>query len=221
MKKLSPLQFTFYFISIAASILLLLASSFKWIDQDITEAWGFVTGAWCVWLVALENIWNFPIGLANSVFYFVLFFQARLFADAFLQVVYFILEIIGWYQWLRGGEKKTALKVSRTSLKTWGIVILFLTAGTVAIQWILIRVKGAAPFTDALTTSISLAAQFMMNAKLFENWHLWLIADVIYVWLYISRGLYLTSLLYFIFILLCFAGIRYWGAALKALNAKK
>lgn len=73
------------------SFVLLSASWFKWAPIDFTEACGFVTGAACVWLVTRGNIWNWPIGLANNLFFAVLFWRARLFADMGLQGVYLIL----------------------------------------------------------------------------------------------------------------------------------
>lgn len=89
---------------IGVSLLLIAASWWRWLPLDITEALGFATGAICVWLVTKGNIWNWPIGLANNVFFAILFWKARLFADFGLQGIYFVLGIYGWWKWLRGGE---------------------------------------------------------------------------------------------------------------------
>ena len=40
-----------------------------------TELAGFATGALCVWLVVRRNIWTFPVGIANNVFFIILFLQ--------------------------------------------------------------------------------------------------------------------------------------------------
>jgi len=94
----------------------LIASAwFKWLPLDLTEALGFATGAVCVWLVTKGNIWNWPVGLANNLFFAVLFWKARLFADFGLQGVYLMLGIYGWWEWLRGGENRTRLAISRSS----------------------------------------------------------------------------------------------------------
>ena len=92
-----------------------MAWTLSWI-----EIAGFVTGALCVWLVVRRNIWNFPIGLANNIFFWVLFMQAGLYGDAWLQVVYLVLGALGWYWWLHGGANRTALVVRRTPV--WGAI---------------------------------------------------------------------------------------------------
>src|SRR5258708_23426653 len=94
------------------SVALLTGSWLQVIPFTITEDLGFVTGALSVWLTVVENIWNFPIGIANDVFFFVLFWRAGLFADMGLQVIYILLGFQGWYLWQRGGKNKTTLRVS-------------------------------------------------------------------------------------------------------------
>jgi nicotinamide riboside transporter PnuC len=84
----------------------------------MTEALGFITGAVCVYLTLRENVWNFPIGLANNLFFLVLFLQGRLFGDAALQIIYVVLGIQGWYQWLFGGVNETP-RVARRLARRW------------------------------------------------------------------------------------------------------
>ena len=100
---------------------LLLGAWQGWLPLSITEALSFFTGAACVWLVAMENVWNWPVGIANSAFFLVLFADKRLFADASLQAVYIILGFLGWYWWLHGGERRTELPVTRagTAPRGW------------------------------------------------------------------------------------------------------
>src|SRR5215469_2111877 len=86
-------------------------------DQvSVSELLGFVTGAACVWLTVRTRISNFPVGIANSAFFLVLFATSRLWADSGLQVVYIALGFVGWWQWLHGGPQRTRLIVGRSSL---------------------------------------------------------------------------------------------------------
>lgn len=173
------------------------------------EAWGFATGGVCVWLVVREHEWNWPIGLANNLVFFVLFLRGRLFADMSLQVVYFALGIYGWWNWLHG-ERGERLPIHPTTRREWFALALTLPAGTVALREVLLAVNGAAPFWDALTTALSLAAQFLLCRKRLENWWFWIAADIVYVPLYLSRGLPLTAILYAVFLLMCLVGLRAW-----------
>ena len=71
--------------------------------MDPLELLGFATGGVCVWLAARENIWNWPVGIANNTFYLIVFWRAGLYADSGLQVFYFAIAVYGWWMWARGG----------------------------------------------------------------------------------------------------------------------
>ena len=195
---------------IALCAALLLCEWQKWLPLDLTEALGFATGAACVWLVTRGNIWNWPIGLANNVFFADLFWRTRLFADFGLQGVYFALGVWGWWHWLHGGANNSKLTASHTRRWEWLGIAVFLTLGTWGLRELLIAVNGAAPFWDAVTTTLCLAAQYLLCRKRIENWWLWIAADIIYVPLYLSRHLPLTAILYAGFIGLCIVGLIRW-----------
>ena len=182
---------------------------------SVLEAVSFVTGAVCVWLTVKENVWNFPIGLINTATFSVVFFQARLFGDAALQIVYFALGLMGWYLWLYGGDQRTALRVRRAGPEELAAVAAAVAVATL-IMWKTLRlVGGSASFADAATTSTSLGAQWLLNRKRLENWHLWIAVDLVYVPLYLSRGLNLTALLYAVFVVMAVMGLIQWRTALE------
>jgi len=112
--------------------------------------------------------------------------------------------------WLHGGKNRSPLKVSRASRAEWRVIAIFLILGTWGLREFLLMVNGSAPFWDALSTVICLAAQYLLCKKKIENWWLWITADLIYVPLYASKGLPLTSALYAGFVVLCILGIMRW-----------
>ncbi len=174
------------------------------------ELFGFVTGVLNVWLLARQKIWNWPVGIANNVAYLIVFVTSGLYGDAGLQVVYIALGIYGWWLWLRG-TGRDALPVSRTSPQLWAILIVLTPAAGLMLKWFLTRfTDSTVPAWDAATTALSLAATYGQCRKLLESWWLWIIADLIYIPLYIYKGLRLTSLLYAVFLLLCIFGLRSW-----------
>jgi nicotinamide mononucleotide transporter len=177
----------------------------------LTEVLGFVTGGFCVWLAVREHVATWPIGIANNAFFFVLFWQGRLFADAWLQVVYMALGVYGWWTWLRGGSQAAPRKITRTLSSEWLGIVVVVPLAVWGLREVLIAVQGAAPFWDSLTTVLSLAAQFLMCRKRLEHWFIWIAADLIYIPLYLSRDLALTAVLYFVFLVMCVVGLRQWG----------
>ena len=66
-----------------------------------------------------------------------------------------------------------------------------------------------------MTTALSLAAIFLQSRKYLDNWYYWIVADIIYIPLYLTKNLPLTALLYLIFIAMCIAGITTWTRTLK------
>ncbi|MFZ2490364.1 MAG: nicotinamide riboside transporter PnuC [Thermoanaerobaculia bacterium] len=192
------------------SAALFTATAMSWWPIPAIEVFGFVTGGICVWLVVRENLWNWPIGAANSVIFFVLFWQARLFADAGLQILYFVLNVYGWFHWLRGGTNHGTLAISRAPRLQWLVIAALVPFAVLGLREGLIAVNGAAPLFDSITAVLSLTAQFMQTRKQIEHWLFWIAADLIYIPLYVARDLPLTAALYAVFLLMCLVGWRDW-----------
>jgi nicotinamide mononucleotide transporter len=180
-----------------------------------SELLGFATGLLCVALVVRQHIANWPVGIVNVLLLMVTFWTAGLYADAGLQVVYVLLGGYGWWQWARGAGD-SALPVRRTRAGEWYGQA---AAGVVAtlVLYLLLRsvLHSTVPVADAITTTLSLLATYGQSRKLLENWWLWIAADVIYVPLYAYKHLYLTTVLYVVFLALCVAGLRAWQRDLR------
>ncbi|GAC1411703.1 MAG: nicotinamide riboside transporter PnuC [Candidatus Velthaea sp.] len=179
------------------------------------EIAGFITGAISVWLAVRENIWNWPIGIANNVLYVIVFFNARLYADMSLQVVYVAISSWGIYQWRRGGGARRGLRVRHAAARELIGLALAIAAGSAVMATYLARINDAAPLLDASTAIASLGAQYLLARKFLENWYLWIAVDIVSVGLYLSRGLSLTALLYAIFLMMCIAGAVSWRKSLS------
>ncbi|MGI5144364.1 nicotinamide riboside transporter PnuC [Streptomyces sp. CA-106110] len=180
------------------------------------ELLGFATGAACVWLTVRARIANFPVGIANNLFFLVLFWSVQLYADAMLQVVYLMLAAVGWWTWLRGGERRSARLMGHASARSVVVLLLLAVPATWGLTVVLTRAQDIAPFWDALTTALSLAAQWLLNTKSYENWYFWIAADVVYIPLYFAKVLYLTGIVYVLFLTMCLLGLRSWHRELAA-----
>jgi nicotinamide mononucleotide transporter len=179
------------------------------------ELLGFVSGILTVALAVAQRVSTFPVGIANNVFFFVLFADADLFADASLQIVYAVLSAAGWWSWLRLGPGRTELDVSGASPRLLALTAAGVIACAVVLVPVLRAAGDSAPALDGITTAMSLGAQLLLNLKKLETWYVWMAVDVVYLPLYLSRDLYLTALVYAVFLGLCVAGLGQWRGALR------
>ena len=172
---------------------------------------GFATGIACVALTVRAHIWNFPMGILNSLVLGLVFLDQRLFSDASLQILFIALSIQGWIVWTRGGSSsEPELPVRRTGRSEWIYLLVFTGLAWLALWRLMILAKGAAPPIDALITSMSLSAQWLLNRKHLDNWIWWVVVDLVSIPLYASRGLPLIALLYVAFLGMCVAGWVSW-----------
>src|SRR5260221_7152918 len=179
------------------------------------ELAGFVSGALCVWLLVRQNIWNWPIGIANNVVYVIVFYKSGLYADSGLQFVYMAIALYGWWNWLHGGVNHAELKVPRASATGILGYLAIAAVATGVLYWLLRHTPSNVPFADGLTTALFLTAQYMMSRKVVENWWFWIIGDVLVIGLYTYKHLYLTSALYLVFTAMSVAGLLEWRKAAR------
>jgi nicotinamide mononucleotide transporter len=170
-----------------------------------------------VLLAIRESPWCWPFGIANATLFLVVFAHARIYSNATLQGVYVVVSVYGWYEWLHGGKDHGRLAVSRASVRwLFGLAAAGMIASVAVGLLLRHRTDAALPFPDAATTAFSLVAQWMATRKWLENWLVWIAVDVAYVAMYVSQGLYPTSGLYAIFLVLAFFGFREWRASMRA-----
>ena len=170
------------------------------------------------------SCWQLPTNITPAIvnvgLYIIVFYESKLYADTGLQVIYVVLNAYGWYHWLYGGKNRTELPVSRTSARLWLLLATLGAIGTALIGTLLSRKTDAAlPYIDAMTTSTSLVAQWMMTRKLLENWLIWVAVDVVYIGMYIYKSLYVTAVLYLIFLVLSALGFVQWRRSIREREA--
>lgn len=179
--------------------------------NDWLEATAVAFGIISVYLSVRQNIWSWATAIVNVLLYFLVFRQAKLYADMGLQLVYFALSVYGWYEWLYGGTNRTVLKVSRATPKMSLVLATVVMVSVAVLGTLFARATDAAlPYLDSTTASTSLAAQWMMTRKVLENWAVWIAVDVVYVGMFIYKSLYLTAGLYAVFIVLAAMGWAQW-----------
>jgi nicotinamide mononucleotide transporter len=170
-----------------------------------------------VFLTTRQVIWCWPLGMVSVTLYAAVFVEARLYADAGLQGLYFALMAYGWWAWRRRGDQGTELAVTRTSRRMRVALAAAAMLGGIALGQTLTRFTDASlPFVDSLLTSFSIAAQWMQTRKLIESWVVWLVVDVCYVGMFLYKDLDLTAGLYAVFLVLAVMGLAEWRRTMPA-----
>lgn len=175
------------------------------------ELFAAVLGVIAVWLTVKQNPWCWPIGLVMVLLYSWIFYEVKLYSDMLLQLVYAVLQLYGWWQWTRPDHVEDARQVSSLAA---GQVFTGLGAGLLAslglgaamAHW----TDAAQPWLDAALTGFSLVAQVWMAQKRVQCWALWVVLDVVFVGLFLYKGLYLTAALYALFTLIAVRGWLQW-----------
>ncbi len=174
------------------------------------ELLSFVLSVITVVLNIRQNHWAWLFAILSSAGYAVVFLQSKIYGDMALQYMFIAVSLWGWYQWRHGGEQHDALKVSRLSPKGFGWSAVAWLVLFPACTLVLKQTDTDVPYIDAFLTAGSLVGQFLLSKKKIENWHVWIAVDIIYVGLYIHKGLLLTALLYAVFVVLAILGLREW-----------
>ncbi len=188
------------------------------------EFFGLVSGVVAVVLSSLANIWSWPLGIINVTLSFFLFFQVQLYPDMFLQVFFFVTNVLGWWRWAHPnpGEEDTRkqLKVSFLPFRKLMIYTLISIAGTFAMAlfaknlhtWfpMVFTQPSASPYMDSFITVMSVMATFLMIQKRVECWIIWVLVDIVATYLYFIRDIKFYSLMYFAFCIIAIFGFLNW-----------
>ena len=189
-----------------------------WLSSNLTEFLGAFLGLVYIILSVRQNIFTWPVGVASSILYVIVFFEARFYANTLLQFYYVGMGIYGWYYWLKGKRDNPSgqLPVSRLTtsegtklgalvIPLIGLIYYILSAFT----------DSPVPFMDAVTTSLSIVGTWMLARKILFNWIVWIVADLAAAGLYLYRGLYPTAILYLVYTILAVYGYLEWKKSVQ------
>jgi nicotinamide mononucleotide transporter len=170
-----------------------------------------------VGLLVRRSIWNYPFGMAMVTLYCVIFWQARLYGEAGLQVFFFVVQGWGWWLWARAGGLAQSVAVEWMGWPARLAALALVAASALGIGWAMATFTDAAlPYADATIAGASVVAQILLALRRVENWALWIAIDVLSVAVYIDRALYLTAGLYVVFLGLAVAGLVQWARAARS-----
>ena len=184
------------------------------------ELAGLVFGLLCVWFLIKQNILTWPLGIIYVLISFVIFIEAKLYADFILHIFFLVLNIYGWYHWVKPSNEssndKLQLAVTNASaLQMIGVMVLsaigILVSGRLLVEY----TDASLPYWDSTTSILSIGAMWLTAQKKIQNWLLWLVVDVLATGIYYYKGLYFYCILYLVYIGMAVAGYLSWQRSMK------
>lgn len=187
------------------------------------EIVGSLLGVIAVALMIRQHLLAWPLGMIQVVVYGWIFYQAKLYSDTLLQGFFFVILGYGWWRWWRGevdGQVRTELPVTRLSNRgRWGYLALgaLATFGWGALMDF--KTDAVLPYWDAFILAFSLLSQWLQARKRLENWIGWTVVNSVAVGVYLSRELYVTAVLYALFLGMAIAGWRSWRKSFLSVSS--
>lgn len=176
-----------------------------------TENAAAALGLLNVGLLVRRSIWNYAFGIGSVALYGYVFFTARLYSDAMLQIYFFIMQFYGWWNWLHGRNRDGLARIETLTVFERTVFGTLTLAVAIVLGWAFrTYTNAAAPFMDATLAATSVTAQYLLSVRKLENWMLWIAVDAVYIGLYYWKGLFSTSVLYAVFLVLSVAGLAEW-----------
>lgn len=189
--------------------------------QHWLEIAGVVTTVLGIWLTTRRLLICWPITLAADIIYLIVFYRARLFSDALLQLFFVAFTLYGWWHWWCGIREEGEVCVEPLNFRGWLLGLAAGAAGAALLGGLMVHVGAALPHLDATLTSYSLVASWWGARKHTANWWLWIVVDIIYVGEYLYKDLYLTALLYAGLVAIAIFGLLEWRDASGSQHEKR
>lgn len=184
----------------------------------IIEIIGAVIGLIYLYLEYKANVWLWPVGIVMSIFYVVIFFHGKFYADAAIYLYYIGANAYGLFLWTRSRKKPIEETGTTAELAITHVPakrILPLAAVTVVLWMILYGIlktvtDSPIPLGDAFTTAVSIVAMWMLAQKYLEQWLLWIVVNIVSTILYFWKGLYPTGVLFIVYVVVAVLGYFRW-----------
>ena len=164
-----------------------------------------------VGLLVRRSIWNYPFGIAMVILYARIFFDAKLYSDAGLQIFFLVVQAYGWWYWLQRRDDEGLVIVRTLTAKqalAYGSAAI---VGVPLLGGVMDRFTDASlPYWDASIAVLSVIAQILLARRRLENWLVWIVVDLLAIGLFWTKGLYPTAVLYGVFLAMATAGYFNW-----------
>ncbi|MBT5858864.1 MAG: nicotinamide mononucleotide transporter [Flavobacteriales bacterium] len=163
-------------------------------------------------LAAKENIWCWRAAFISVCCYIFICFTAKLYPETGLQVFYLIMAVYGYFMWNKSDKEqiKEWSEYKHLFIILIGAILTFFMG-----FYFTTYTNSQMPIVDSFTTVFSVISTYMVTKKVLGNWLYWVVIDAVSVYLYYSRDLHLTSLLFVVFTIIAIFGYFAWIKKMK------
>jgi nicotinamide mononucleotide transporter len=167
----------------------------------------------CVILTIKRNILSWPVSIIGIIFYIFVFLEQKLYSDFIIQFIFLFQSISGWIFWKNNLEEESELVTKVETLSDFYLLYWFVIG---IFSWIFLAISmkkytdASLPWVDSFVAIWSLIANWLLAKRKIESWIIWIIVDVIYIFLFLYKGLYASTILYSILLILAYQGLKNW-----------
>jgi nicotinamide mononucleotide transporter len=180
-----------------------------WQAQSILEEVAVVAAIVYLLLAIRENIWCWLFAFISTAIYIYLFHSVALLSESILNVYYLIMAVYGWYQW-KFGENHHERHIISWPLQRHLLWIAVTGTMVPVLGYITSQWNASMPYLDAFTSCFAVLATVMVAHKVLENWHYWLVINIVSTYLFTAKELYLTAALFALYVVLTVFGYFKW-----------
>ena len=193
-----------------------LLINFGIFQTSVVELVAVLSGLLSVWLIKKENVWAFPIGGVSVLFSASIYFKGDIYANAGINVFYFIMNIYGWYNWLRKTDGDKHIMITACSRKEMQFYVVLIIVIFFSLWYLLNKMPyNQYAVYDAFTSSLYVIAMWLMARKKIQHWPLWIIGDAVMIMLCIFLKWYFLGFQYLVYTVIASLGWMEWKYKVK------
>ena len=177
-----------------------------------------------VWYARKNKVLVYPTGIVGvllAAYVYFIISSPPLYADALLNIYYFLMSVYGWYNWVQKKESVLVYPISWCSKKEliFGIGFFFIFWGI--IYFMLIKLTNSnTPVLDSLVSASAITAMWWMAKRKIENWLAWIFSNIVAIPLNFYKGFMLFTLMYILFLAMAWWGLVEWKKIKKQESAR-
>lgn len=183
--------------------------------MNITEFVAALITLSSVIMLANGKMSGWILGIIGSLLYGFLFFQQKLYANMFLQLIFITQGVYGIYEWDK--EKETDFSSKKLDFILF-LNLLFAVSGICIVLLLSLSLYGENTVLDLTLSMFSILAMLMMAKKYVQSWFVWIGVDIGYLYLFFSTNMFISAILYFILLIMCINGYIKWSKNVKKIK---